>query len=104
MTIIEHMKEQTLHFSIYYINIMSILMCILILFNITYGCYYKDYTEKFTNDANDINDAKTEFQLKLIDSIKSGKIDRDLIAKNIKDKKITKDDIDSIISIVSKHI
>ncbi len=94
------MKEQTLNFTIFSINTMSILICIFILFNTTYGCYRKEYTEKF---ANDTNDAKAEFQLKLIESIKNGKIDRELIAKNIKEKKITKDDIDSIISIVSKY-
>lgn len=81
--------------NIHYINLLLVLVCIAILSITIYGGLYKK--EHFTNEDTH------KFQSQLIEGIKNGKIDRELIAKNIKEKKISKEDIDSIISIVAKE-
>lgn len=84
--------------AMYALNTMSIFICLILLFIITYGSCKKEYTEKFTDQEMNV------FQTQLLNDVKEGKIDNNLIQRFIKEKKITKKDIDNIVSFVSKYI
>lgn len=83
--------------AIYVLNTLSIVVCLIILFNVTYGSCKKVYTESFTNNLN-------VFQSQLVKDVKQGKIDNSLIQQFIKENKISKKDVDNIVSFVSKYI
>lgn len=84
-------------YSVYVMNTISVLICLMILFNITYGSCRKEYTEQFTDGE------MGAFQSQLLADVKTGKIDNAMIKNFIKEKKITKEDLDSIITFVSKY-
>lgn len=84
-------------YSVYVINTISVLICLMILFNITYGSCRKEYTEQFTDGE------MGAFQSQLLADVKTGKIDNAMIKNFIKEKKITKEDLDGIITFVSKY-
>lgn len=82
--------------SLYILNIFLFILCLGIVF---YLGSRKQFTERFSS-----KDEKEEFENKLAEGIKQGKIDRDLISKKVKEGKISKKDIDGIISNVAEYI
>lgn len=86
---------------VHILNYVSLILVIVILFLTTVGCKKVSYTEKFANSENtELN----TFQKQMIESVKRGKIDKELIEKYVKEKKITKSDIDNIVQFVAKYI
>ena len=76
-----------------YINIASVILAILIVFVLFFGCNKR--RENFENPTT-----LSDFQKQVIDDVKKGKIDNKTITGYIKEGKFTKDDLNDII----KHL
>lgn len=79
-----------------YLNILSAIIFFIIVVLTVFGCNYSSYSEGFTNKK----EKKENFQNEIIDQVKGGKIDVQLIEKYIKENKLTKEDLDAIIKAV----
>jgi len=80
-----------------HINYFSIALCVIIVTFLLSGCNQKKI-ERFENKGF------TDFQNRLVNDVKNGKIDGKIISKYIKEKKLTKNDLNSIISNIASSI
>jgi len=80
-----------------YLNIISLILCMIITILLLTGCN-KKYLERFENsDTKSKGITLTPFQKKIVDEVKAGNIDNQVIVKYIQDKKFTKKDLEKII-------
>jgi Zn-dependent M16 (insulinase) family peptidase len=80
-----------------HINYFSIALCVIIVTFLLSGCNKKKI-ERFENKGF------TDFQNRLVNDVKNGKIDGKIISKYIKEKKLTKNDLNSIISNIASSV
>lgn len=80
-----------------YINYFSIALCVIIVTLLLTGCNKKK-VERFENKG------LTDFQNRLVNDVKNGKVDGKIISKYIKEKKLTKNDLNSIISNIASSV
>lgn len=81
-----------------YLNIISLILCIIITILLLTGCN-KKYLERFENsDIKKKANTLTPFQKQIVDEVKAGNIDNQTIAKYIQDKKFTKKDLEVILN------
>lgn len=80
-----------------HINYFSIALCVIIVTFLLSGCNNKKI-ERFKNNKF------TDFQKRLVNDVKNGKIDGKIISKYIKEKKLTKKDLNSIISNIASSV
>jgi hypothetical protein len=73
-----------------YIDYISLMLCLIIFTLLIVGCQ-KSNVERFENKP------LTDFQSKVINDVKNGKINGKVIAKYIQDNKLTKDDLNNIV-------
>ena len=76
-----------------YINILSAIIFFVIVVLSVFGC-------KLNRQEGFENNKRENFQNEIVDQVKSGKIDVQLIEQYIKEKKLTKEDLDAIIKAV----
>ena len=80
-----------------HINYFSIALCVIIVTFLLTGCNKKK-VERFENSG------LTDFQNRLVNDVQKGKIDGKIISKYIKDNKLTKNDLNSIIANISSSV
>lgn len=80
-----------------HINYFSIALCVIIITFLLTGCNKKKI-ERFENKG--LND----FQTRLVNDVKNGKIDGKIISKYIKEKKLTKNDLNGIIANIASSV
>ena len=78
-----------------FINVLSGILFFIIIVMIVFGCQV-NVQEQFQNK-------KENFQNEIIDQVKGGKIDIKMIEQYIKEKKLSKDDLDAIIKAVNEN-
>jgi len=77
--------------------IISLILSILILISVLYGCKYTNYKiEKFENNDSMLD----KFEKNLLDGIKNGKVNSDHINDMIKTNKFTKKNLDNMINYI----
>jgi hypothetical protein len=79
-----------------FINVLSGILFFIIIVMIVFGCQV-NVQEQFQNK-------KENFQNEIIDQVKVGKIDIKMIEQYIKEKKLSKDDLDAIIKAVNENV
>lgn len=80
-----------------HINYFSIALCVIIVTLLLTGCNKKK-VERFENKG------LTDFQNRLVNDVKNGKINGKIISKYIKDNKLTKNDLNGIISNIASSV
>jgi putative sterol carrier protein len=79
-----------------FMNVLSGILFFIIIVMIVFGCQV-NVQEQFQNK-------KENFQNEIIDQVKGGKIDIKMIEQYIKEKKLSKDDLDAIIKAVNENV
>jgi hypothetical protein len=79
-----------------YIDYISLILCLIIFTLLIVGCQ-KSNIERFENKP------LTEFQSKVINDVKNGKINGKVIAKYIQDNKLTKEDLNNIVQKLASY-
>lgn len=79
-----------------YIDYISLILCLIIFTLLIVGCQ-KSNIERFENKP------LTEFQSKVINDVKNGKINGKVIAKYIQDNKLTKEDLNNIVQKIASY-
>lgn len=80
-----------------YIDYISLILCVIIFTLLIVGCQ-KSKIERFENKP------LTEFQRKVVNDVKNGKIDGKVIAKYIQDNKLTKEDLNNIVQKMASYL
>ena len=78
------------------LDILCGVLVIIILIIIFFGCFKKNSFERFENTLN-------EHQKQIIEGVKGGKIDSELISKYIKEDKLKKEDLDTVVSYLLEN-
>lgn len=76
-----------------YLNVLSTILFFVIILIVLFGC---------NKEREGFQNKKENFQNEIIDQVKSGKIDVELIEKLIKEKKLNQDDLNAIIKAVEE--
>lgn len=85
-----------------YLNIFSLLLCIVIVILLLVGCSKKNTFERFENKKKEVTIEK--FQNSILEGVANGKINSNMIKRYIEEKKISKEDIDAIITKIASSI
>lgn len=85
-----------------YLNIFSLLLCIVIVVLLLVGCSKKNRFERFENKKKEVTIEK--FQNSILEGVASGTINSNMIKRYIEEKKISKEDIDAIITKIASSV
>ncbi len=81
------------------LNILSLVLCIVIIIVLLFGCRKINYFENFETSI-----PLTKFQQEILEGVKNGKIDSNMIEQYIKENKFTKEDLDKIITYIVNNM
>lgn len=81
------------------INILSLILCVVIIIVLLFGSRQIKFFEKFESVA-----PLTSFQQEILEGVKKGNVDTNMIEQYIKENKFTKEDLDTIINYIVKNM
>jgi len=85
------------------LNITSIVLLLLILFIIIFGCRNKKYREQFTDKNDKKEDDKptlSAFENKVLEQLSNGELTTEAFTDLIKKEKFTQDNLNNVINYV----
>lgn len=81
------------------LNIISLFLCVIITVALLFGCKRVTFFERFETSA-----PLTAFQQQVLEGVKKGNIDTNMIEQYIKENKFTKEDLDTIITYIVNNM